>query len=630
MRLVGMKVTNFRCYRDETVVKLDNLVVFVGKNDSGKSTLFDALAIFFDEKAVPETQDVCVYGDEGKKIRIACVFTDLPSSLVLDAQHPTSLTDEYLLNQDGHLEIVKTYDCSLAKPKCSAIYARAVHPTAESYSDLLTLTNANLKARAKELGLDLANVKQTVNTDLRRAIWASATDLVLEETEVELKAEAAKAIWDQLKLHMPVFALFKSDRPSTDQDAEAQDPMKAAVSEAIKTQEEVLEQIAVRVRDEVQEIADRTVEKIAEMDPELARQLKPQILTKRWDTLFSVSLTGEDGIPINKRGSGTRRLILLNFFRAQAEKEGEDRSAGVIYAVEEPETSQHPHNQLLLVKALKELSEHPGCQVFLTTHTPMLARRFDPAHLRLIAEDRAGPVIRDGRDENTVTEIVNSLGVLPDHNIRAFFGVEGRNDINFLRAISRTLSLAGEDVLDLGRAEDEGHLVFIPLGGSCLDLWVSRLRGFNRPEFYLFDRDNPPPSEPRYQCQANEINRRLHCRAWHTERKELENYISRDVIVTDYPNYAGCGDPFEDVPLLFAQAVHEAEANAQPWDEVCAEKDKLEKKLARAKRRLCSEFAAKMTPDLLTRVDPGGEVRGWIREVSQALDRQSGSEAASL
>jgi len=54
MRLIQLKVTNFRCYKDETIIALDNLVVFVGKNDSGKSSLFDALNLFFDEKAAPD------------------------------------------------------------------------------------------------------------------------------------------------------------------------------------------------------------------------------------------------------------------------------------------------------------------------------------------------------------------------------------------------------------------------------------------------------------------------------------------------------------------------------------------------------------------------------------------------
>ncbi len=619
MKLIKMKVTNFRCYKDETVIDLDNLVVFVGKNDSGKSSLFDALNLFFDEKATPDKDDVCVHADNAQ-IRIACVFTDLPVQLVIDAQHPTNLADEYLLNDDGFLEIVKVYDCSLAKPKCEGVYAHAAHPTADEYDDLLSLTNAKLKQRAASLRVDLGAVNQTVNTELRRAIWAHADDLLRQEKDVELKAEAAKAIWDQLKKHLPVYALFKSDRPSTDQDAEAQDPMKAAVKEAIKAQDDALNQIAEKVKAEVQEIANRTVEKIAEMNPELARQLTPRVSNKNWDTLFSVTLTGDEDIPINKRGSGTRRLVLLNFFRAKAEKEAEEKSTGLIYAIEEPETSQHPHNQVMLVKALQDLAERPGCQVFLTTHTPMLARRFSQHALRLVTLDRSGPVIRHGREEGTIKDIVTSLGVLPDHNIKVFFGVEGPNDINFLRIISKMLHDAGENVPDLGVAEDAGHLVFVPLGGSSLDLWVSRLEGINRPEFYLFDRDTTPPQEPHYKAQADAINQRANCQAWHTSKRELENYIYKNLIIHVYPNYSGTGASFEDVPTLFAKAAHEVSSSEYTWEDVQNDPEKLRKKISNAKRRLCSEFAAKMTPDLLTGVDPNGEVRGWLREVGAALN----------
>lgn len=620
MRLTKLKITNFRCYKDEIVIDLDDLVVFVGKNDSGKSSLFDALDIFFEGKAAPDKDDVCVHSGDAT-IRFACVFDDVPSELVIDAQHPTDLATEHLLNGDRLLEIAKVYNCNLAKPKCSGIYARAAHPTADGCDDLLSLTNAKLKQRANSHGVDLSSVNQTVNTELRRAIWQHAGDLQCQEVDVELKAEAAKAIWDQLKKHLPVYALFKSDRPSTDQDAEAQDPMKAAVKEAIRVQEDTLNEIADKVKAEVQEIANRTVEKIREMNPELASQLTPRVSNKNWDTLFSVNLTGDEDIPINKRGSGTRRLVLLNFFRARAEQEAEGKSTGLIYAIEEPETSQHPHNQSMLVKALEDLAERPGCQVLLTTHTPMLARRFSQNSLRLVAQDAGQSVICHGREEETIKEIVTSLGVLPDHNIKVFFGVEGRNDINFLRVVSKMLHDAGEeDIPDLGQAEDAGHLVFVPLGGSSLDLWVSRLEGFNRPEFYLMDRDTTPPSDPHYKNLADVINQRNNCTAWHTNKREMENYIHKDLIAAEYQNYAGAGTDFEDVPTLFAQAAHEASESDCTWADVLSDSEKLGKKVSNAKKRLCADFASRMTAELLTAVDPNGDMRSWLREVGTALN----------
>lgn len=620
MRLVQVKLSNFRCYNDQVVIDVDDLTVFVGKNDSGKSSIFDALDIFFTDKSVPDSDDVCVHGPSDSEIRIACVFDDLPKEIVIDEQHPTDLPGEYLVNTAGRFEIAHCYKSTgSGKAKLKGIFANANHPTTEHYNDLLTLTNPKLKQRATSLGIDLSDVNQTINTELRRAIWSHADDLSLREHEIELKGEAAGKIWDQLKKHLPVFALFKSDRSSTDQDDEAQDPMKAAIKEAIKAQEESLNAITEQVKADVQEIADRTVEKIREMSPELASQLSPRITTKNWDTLFSVSLTGDDDIPVNKRGSGTRRLILLNFFRAKAERDAETKSTGVIYAIEEPETSQHPHNQMMLIDAFHELADQPGCQILLTTHTPMLARRFDQRCLRLVSLENGGPVIHYGRDNDTVDQIKDSLGVLPDHNIRVFFGVEGRNDINFLRTISKILHNAGEDISDLGAAEDEGHLVFVPLGGSSLDLWVSRLSGLQRPEFYLMDRGTVPPQPPHYQQVADAMNARDHCTAWTTSKRELENYIHKDVIVSAYPNYAGIGMESEDLPLLFAQAVHEASESDTSWADIVSDNEKREKKESNAKKRLNTEFVAKMTPALLTEIDGEDELRGWLRAVGNAL-----------
>jgi predicted ATPase len=620
VRLVQLKVSNFRCFKDETTVALDDLVVLIGKNDSGKSSLLDAMNIFFN--GVPEQDDLCVHASD-QKLTIACVFDDLPKQLVIDEQYPTDLAVEYLLNQTDKLEIAMVFNCTgSGKVKPASVFARAKHPTADKYDDLLTLTNAKLKQRAKELGVDVTTVNQTVNTELRRAIWAHAPDLKLQLTDIEPKSETAERIWDQLKKHLPVFALFKSDRSSTDQDSEAQDPMKSAIKEAIKAQEDTLSTIADKVKQEVQEIANRTVEKIREMNPELASQLTPRVTTKNWDTLFSVSLTGDEDIPINKRGSGTRRLVLLNFFRARAEKEAEGKGANIIYAIEEPETSQHPHNQKMLVEAIQDLAARDGCQVFLTTHTPVLARRFPQTALRFVTQRNGRPHVLHGDNEETLSEIIESLGVLPDHKIKAFLGVEGRHDITFLCHISRMLTEAGEDVPDLGKAEDEGILVFVPLGGNNLDLWVSRLKGFNRPEFYLMDRDTQPPEEPKYHAIAEELKKRTNCTVWTTEKRELENYIHPDVIKEQYPAYSGTGEAFEDVPLLLAQAVHEASKSGQPWAGVLADTGKLAKKVSKAKTRLCKEFASKMTRDHLNKIDTNNEVRTWLAEIGKALNAE--------
>jgi len=58
------------------------------------------------------------------------VFDEFPAKLVIDATHPTDLKSEYLLNEDGLLEVVKVYSCA-GKGKLKSVFARVIHPTAE-------------------------------------------------------------------------------------------------------------------------------------------------------------------------------------------------------------------------------------------------------------------------------------------------------------------------------------------------------------------------------------------------------------------------------------------------------------------------------------------------------------------
>jgi len=552
-------------------------------------------------------------------MKITCVFDQCPSNLVIDATFPTSLKDEHLLNENGRLEIVKVFECQrdAKKAKAKGVYVVALHPSADQMSDLLDLKNADLKKRAKDVAADLSSVDQKVNTQLRRAIWATCADLKIQQKELELKSETGGKIWEQLKTSLPTFALFKADRPSTDQDAEAQDPMKLAIKDAIRTQQEALADVIKIVEQQVKEIADRTVDKIRELDPQLASQLTPRVTNKNWDSLFSVSLTGDDAISINKRGSGTRRLVLLSFFRAQAERDALTNNTGVIYAVEEPETSQHPHNQRMLCAAFESLAEKPDCQVILTTHTPVLARRFPQSSLRFVTKDVGKPVVKACDNDAVLRDITTSIGVLPDHKVKAFFGVEGRHDIECLHRLSSTLSKTEADILDLRQAELDGKLVFVPLGGSSLDLWVSRLQQLNVKEFYLMDRDVAPPSPPKYDAAAKQFAAQANTTVFVTSRRELENYLDHRLLVADFANYSGSGKDFDDVPSLLAQAIHEHAEGAGTW--MALDKDKQKKKESNAKRRLNSEYADKMTPAMLTAIDPNGEVRTWLKAVSAAI-----------
>lgn len=620
MRLKRLEIENFRCFREAFSVEFDDLTAIIGQNDVGKSTIMDALSIFFEQSKI-DRDDGCISGNRGQ-VRITCEFDDLPDSVVVDTDFPTELGTEYLLNGQARFQVRKTYDTSLATPKLTSIEAIARHPTAEGVHDLLELKRQELVTRAGTLGVDLDGINRQANAPIRAAIWASVVDLQLAERAISLDKEGGKQLWTALAPSLPAFALFKSDRASTDQDAEAQDPLKAAIREALGEIEPQLAKIQEHVLAEVRKIAEATVAKIREMDPSVAATLSPVVTAKKWDTLFQTSITGDEGIPINKRGSGIKRLVLLNFFRAKAEKSAAEKKAGsIIYAIEEPETSQHPRNQRMLMSALTDLSAAEGKQIIITTHTPMLARALPDTSLRFIErqDDNSRRMLNGGAETNT--RISKSLGVLPDHSVRLFLGVEGKHDIAFLKGISRILRNAGQNVPDFDALEISGELIFFPFGGSNLALWTSRLQPLNRPEYHIYDRDNQPPLPPKYEEFVQRVNARPDCAAVVTSKKEMENFLHPDAVTEAYGangiqiRLGGMFADFDDVPALVAQEVHRATAQTA-WP---ADPDIRAKKESRAKGMLNSFGVARMTLARLQQVDPDGEILGWMNAINQRL-----------
>jgi hypothetical protein len=126
MRLESVAIKNFRCYREEATVRIDDLTTFVGKNDIGKSSVLEALEIFFNNEVVKlEAGDANVYSGDSK-LSITCEFSDLPASLTLDAGAETTLADEHLLTAAGTLKIQKIYDCKSKSPSVEVFLVHCV------------------------------------------------------------------------------------------------------------------------------------------------------------------------------------------------------------------------------------------------------------------------------------------------------------------------------------------------------------------------------------------------------------------------------------------------------------------------------------------------------------------------
>ena len=531
MKLDSLKLKNFRGYKVKTIIPLSNLTAFIGKNDAGKSSVLEALEIFFYNKAVVCEKDDLNINADNNLIEISCVFSDLPEQIIIDTANPTTLQDEYLLNSDNKLEIKKVFPATAAKPK-EKIFIICEHPSVEHGQDLLTLKRTELRTRANDLGVDQGTYNANLNSSIRQAIWRHLNELQLTSTELLVDKEDTKKVYETIKAFLPLYALFQSDRQSKDDDKEVADPMKIAVQQALAELTNEIDEIKTQVRNRAVETANRTLEKLQEMSPELANQLVPEFKSEpKFDSQFKLSIKSEDNISINKRGSGVRRLILLNFFRAEAERRrSESQSNQVVFSFEEPETSQHPDHQEMLINAFLELSSTSSTQILLTTHTPALAGLLPLDSLRFIEKSDDGRKVESGTDE-VFEKIANALGILADpiaKNAKAMLLVEGKGDIVFINHTAIQLKNAGH----IPYTFQEKNFAIVPIGGcGNIKHWrtMQLANQFGIPYCVLLDSDKGTPEEQQNIQKVTALQNEG-IKAYLTRRREPENYINLDCL----------------------------------------------------------------------------------------------------
>jgi putative ATP-dependent endonuclease of OLD family len=622
MRLIELRLKNFRCYKEEVKIKIDDLTCVIGKNDIGKSTILEALDCFFNESI--DKGDLST-DCENSTIEITCLFDEIPKTIILDSSVETSTKEENILNKEGNLEIKKSF--KVGKTISKAIYLIAEHPIHEKLINILSLKNTPLKNLAEEVGADLEGVKKTKNPPLRKAIREAVES---EKQLIELKVDGSldtdnnlKTLWSKLKTFLPIYSLFKVDKTIDDKDKDVQDPMKHAIREslAVPRIQQLLAEIEKEVKEKSTEVAEQTLKKLKEIDESLAEKMKSDFnKVPAWDKIFDLTLLNENNIPLNKRGSGVKRLVLLAFFQAQAEKKKfENNSPGIIYAIEEPETSQHPNHQLILINSLKELSEQDNIQVLFTTHSSNLVKEIPIESLTYIHRDDQGINVEYGKDSNsgtfnedTLNKIIKTLGVLPNpkDSVRSLLFVEGNHDINALKIYSRILNQIDDSIIKL---EDNFEIGIIISGGSSLKFYIDNkyLDGLGKPEIHIYDNDIAE-----YRAYVAKINNEGNPSkiAFNTTKTELENFLTKEAIEEAYAQNGTVVAIPEitdemDVPKVVAKALYET-SDEKIWNELDVLKQK--RKESRVKKVLNTQAVEKMNIDRINERNGFEEIKLWL------------------
>jgi len=543
MRIHSISVRNYRPFKVLEEVRLGQLATIVGKNDAGKSSVLRALQLFLDKKPKIELDDVHEGATPNEDILVEVSFTSLPPKIQIEEGVDTTFKDEMLLDSESNLRIKKIFSRDDKTVRIILVSENFQDP---HFADLVTLKEAEYNRRCKEKGIDATKSGRGItNKDKRIALRDFASKSGVNIGKYELELSPRDDLWKAIESLLPDFDLFESEHRTDVEDTSFQREFRPIIEttannpDVTKAKDEFTGSIEAALQAEVNKI----FEKLKKYTDDITALTAKPIFS--WDKAVALQISGKDryGVdkPLEKRGSGIRRLLMVAFFEHLADKR-EEKKANLIFGLEEPENNLHPGLQRDLVQSFRQLADQ-GYQIILTTHSPVFAGASPLEDLTLIV--REGGVAKASQSPQlSLADVAEELGVEPSDQIigyKACVFVEGSDDIFFWKTVASKLKEGRAISSDF---EDKG-IGLIPVGGvSNLKWWMnmSALKKLSQLFAVVVDSDKKSPSDSLHQrvlnwkskceceggifvcCQKHSIENYLHPKAIERSGRPLQQY----------------------------------------------------------------------------------------------------------
>lgn len=395
MRITELHIYHFKSIREIHLTEIENVLILVGQNSSGKTCILDAIrAVMGNYVIAPED-----FNEKRQKIEIeAEIELDEESLKSLHARKIVSgykRYEKWLADfgnklpswKDGRLRF--TFQAS---PDVDIRYFDGVHKNNRYICQLLP------EVFYLDSQRDIRQIQETI--------------LMFQEDDLLKRMRTGCCMFDSGKPCSHCFScmgLIERKRP---------DEMNAF--EAEKLLEYKLYQMNL---DGFSRRVNRIFRRNSGRQEEICYELQCHA-----NQIFQVETTvynpnREYGMAVDQMGKGMRSIYILSLLEACMEEEG--KLPGLI-VVEDPEIFLHPRLQKISGEILFRLSKKS--QVIFSTHSPNLLSHFNRRQIRQVVLDEEDySVIREKTD---ISEILDDLGYTANDllNVNFVFFVEGKQD----------------------------------------------------------------------------------------------------------------------------------------------------------------------------------------------------------
>jgi len=394
MKISDLYIQNFKSIHNMHIQDIENALILVGQNNTGKTTVLDAI------RAVGGEYQICPedFGENGANIEISVSLKFTQKDLEL-------------LRKNG---VVSKYR---KKDACMQDFRKKLPSWSDDTLSFTMIANRDGRIRYQD-GIKKHNpyiqevFPKIYYVDTERSLEQLQSDLLLiQENELLQRMRSGCCMFNQAKRCSHCFSCIGLIQKKS--------PDELDVFETAKLLDYKLYQLNL---DDFARIVNKSFRKNGGREELLYSMNRDVEQMLHVTTEIRQSARGLTR-PISRMGKGMRCIYLFSLLEAYTEIE---ESLPSIIMIEDPEIFLHPRLQKVSGEILYRLSRKN--QVIFTTHSPNLLPNFSSRQIRqVIIRENGSPSIRRKTD---ISAILDDLGYTAGDlmNVNFVFIVEGKQD----------------------------------------------------------------------------------------------------------------------------------------------------------------------------------------------------------